>query len=190
VQADGLVTYSSRVQERSMADELVVRVVLKDGYSRDQYADAITAALSLNPGVKMAIVDLGETGAAAEETRPITMSGGLQLEETRRLYVRFGPRPDERVQLARQQFSMLGMLLNTPTVRGTKKLMERLREWDPYTWNESSEGSATKVYSRLRENLDQLARRLGRFDSGLYRLVGTKGVYGWLGVVRESRRKR
>jgi hypothetical protein len=177
-------------QEAFVADELVVRVVLKDGVSRDEYASAITAALSLNPGVKMAIVDLGETGLAAEETRPITGVGALQLEETRRLYVRFGPRPDERVQLARQQFSMLGMLLNTPTVRGTKKLMERLREWDAYTWAETNEGSATKVYSRLRENLDQLARRLGRYDSGLYRLTGKKGVYGWLGVVAESRRKR
>jgi hypothetical protein len=181
-----------------VADELVVRVVLRNGADRDQFASAITAALGTNPGIEMVTnpgiemvtVDLGESGPmGADETRSITTtSGGLQLEETRRLYVRFGPRPDERLRLARQQFSMLGMLMNTPTVRGTKKLMERLRAWDPYTWSEVPPGSATKVYSRLTEALDELARRSRA--AGIYRLTKAKGVYGFSAVIPETRKGR
>lgn len=171
-------------------DELVVRVVLKKGANRDAIAEGISAAVGQLAAVDLVTVDLNESGPV--ETTTTGMPGGLQLEQTRRLYVRFGPRPDERLVLATQQFSMLGMLMMWPTVRGSKRLLERLREWDQANglecWAESTEGSATRIYSRLAESLDTLAKRRGVHESGLWRLTRRRGVYGWLAVLPEGRK--
>ena len=161
-----------------MGDELVVRVGLKPGIDRDAFAAMITQWLSTSTVVDMVSVDVTE--GIAEATRSVQAHNGLVLEETKRLYVRFGPRPDERVRLARQQFSMLSMIMNRPVVRGTKALLAELQRWDPETWADSDVGSATKVYSRLADAMAKTPSPLTR----------RKGVYAFSGIVPEDRRTR
>lgn len=162
--------------------ELVVRIALKGGHDQDKFASMLTDWIAQIGAVDMVSVDMNEV-AAAEETHPLGCAAGVTLEETRRLYVRFGPRPDERIRLARQQYSMLSMLMFSagPVVKGTKALLARLKAWDPGTWADSDVGSATKVYSRLAELLKNVPA---------LQLTKRKGVYAFMGVLVDARRKR
>lgn len=164
--------------------EVVVRVWLRAGTDRDSFSGLVSKALSASPAVELVVVDTSEGLLAQESTTTTPLPGfGLSLEETKRLYVRFGPRPDERLRLAKQQHSMLAMLMTpgTPIIRGSKALLDRLRAFDGEHWGWCDVGSATKCYSSLADVLDKTQCRLTK----------KRGTYGFLSaIVPAGRRKR
>lgn len=163
--------------------EVVVRVWLRAGADRDTFSGLVSKALSASPAVELVVVDTSEGLLAAESTTTTPLPGiGLSLEETKRLYVRFGPRPDERLRLAKQQYSMLALLLTpgTPIIRGSKILLERLRAFDPEGWQWCDVGSATKCYSSLVEVL----------KGTQHRLTAKRGTYGFMNAIVPSGRRK